>query len=339
MVADDWRRIDFVPPIELDEVYAEFKTEYCLDKLRQGIQGGLSDHDRPEEWMAIFQRHIDLVFGICRAKTDGMTPRPRRSRAQTPRDTASLHTTSNGVNLGRLAVMDRSNETGEPHGNISPSSSADSADGNRSLFMVPHMQSHVGVPYAQSKPVTGHTGGGVEDDVMTGFVGPAPGVTVPVPDPDQTRITSPVTVPPQVYFHGGFLGPGHGHAQGQTIAGGQYRILSRPDSAINLHGTYAAQPCPAQAVYPCVPGGGFPESHHPGPSFCPQNGYENVNLNPGSGMHGGFGHPGRLPRRPVPVPGQTSPAVDAGLGPSVDFFQGRLMDNGTGGFENLPPQH
>lgn len=79
---------DFVPPIELDEVWFEFQDDLNREDLRLRMQqeemrcleddGDVSDS--VERRIAVCNAHIEHVFDKCRAKTNNLSGQPRRKR-------------------------------------------------------------------------------------------------------------------------------------------------------------------------------------------------------------------------------------------------------------------
>ncbi|KAK3387908.1 hypothetical protein B0H63DRAFT_448702 [Podospora didyma] len=87
----DAPKSDFVPPIELEEVYVEFQTEVYRDQLSRLFQeeeesSRASDlsHKDPTERVAMLLEivcdHNEHFFDICRSKTGSLSGRPRRKR-------------------------------------------------------------------------------------------------------------------------------------------------------------------------------------------------------------------------------------------------------------------
>ncbi len=60
---------DFIPPTELDELSAEFKTPPSVGKLRHLLHEKLGLVDGVEEIVDVFGKHIDSVFAACRERT------------------------------------------------------------------------------------------------------------------------------------------------------------------------------------------------------------------------------------------------------------------------------
>ncbi|KXX75240.1 hypothetical protein MMYC01_208426 [Madurella mycetomatis] len=177
----------FVPPTELDEVYNEFKTEFCLDQLRQRIQEGLNGHDDAESLMTVFQKYIDFVFDMS----------PQRSSLQALKRPSHRHPT----------LEHQNREASDTQGDGSLSSSVDLGSGLDPDAAVPRPS----VPYTQA--ITGYSGIGVGvsvDDTMTALVASSPGG---IPGKDA------VTVPAQVHFLSGYS------SQGQLAP--QRRLLSQ----------------------------------------------------------------------------------------------------------------
>ncbi|AEO61273.1 hypothetical protein MYCTH_2070870 [Thermothelomyces thermophilus ATCC 42464] len=100
---DDWKSLwrllfpgdakipepDFVPPTELDEVYAQFYTDDSTSLLWQRIQEVLGHTGNIQPMFDAFKNYIDTVFEACRLKTCGMSYSRRRARIQAARQVAS----------------------------------------------------------------------------------------------------------------------------------------------------------------------------------------------------------------------------------------------------------
>ncbi|KAK0723323.1 hypothetical protein B0T26DRAFT_750602 [Lasiosphaeria miniovina] len=79
---------EFVPPIELDEVWFEFQDDLNKEELRRRMQQEemrcLEDdgdvRDSVERRIAVCNEHIEHVFDKCRAKTNNLSGQPRRKR-------------------------------------------------------------------------------------------------------------------------------------------------------------------------------------------------------------------------------------------------------------------
>jgi len=80
--------IAFVPPIELDEVYADFRADDFRKKLEARISSGDLDFSRPGHDMGelaskladICEEQIDIVFETCRQHKIGSLPCPKRRK-------------------------------------------------------------------------------------------------------------------------------------------------------------------------------------------------------------------------------------------------------------------
>ena len=218
---------DFVPPIELEEVYAQFKTERCGGWLRQQVQEGLgtfghgqSVHNNIDSMLDMFQDYIDSVFNICRIETSGVTGRPRKTRAQTARQTTSLQR-SGQLNSGQSPVPQGGRGLGGRR--ISVPVSTSGSDGSLGSLEQPEMampQPDVGYEYAT----------GIDDGLM---------VPVIVGSADTEYNSQPVTVPAAAHIHH------HGFAsQGQNTGGalggqlGHQHRLQSSDSGVDLNATF-----------------------------------------------------------------------------------------------------
>lgn len=309
-----------MPPTELDEVYSEFKTELCRDQLRQRIQEGVNGHGNTENWMAVFQQHIDFVFDTCKSRTAETVGRPRHIRTPAPRRT-SLQALKRPHHR-HPTLEHQTREAGDTQGDGSLSSSADLGSGLDPDAAVPRPS----VPYTQ--PAAGYSGIGIGvgvsvDDMMTALVASSSGGS-----PGGISGKDAVTVPAQVHFPGGFPSAGRGQGQGQL--GPQRRLMS-PDSGVDLHAAFAAQRGGAPAGFPATPAV-FPGSH----PFGSPSGYQS--LGPAFGQRA-VPTP-CFPPLPQPhaLPGRvSSTTAGSATGPLIAFYHESPMDNGQQ-FEGFPPQ-
>lgn len=82
---------EFVPPVELDEVLAEFQTEKCDQLLRSRIElqerslagSGQTSCERVESWLKLYKEFNVQIFEDCRQQKTGKScGHPRRKRSQ-----------------------------------------------------------------------------------------------------------------------------------------------------------------------------------------------------------------------------------------------------------------
>ncbi|KAL2262905.1 hypothetical protein VTK26DRAFT_9046 [Humicola hyalothermophila] len=114
---DDKDRIpspDFAPPIELDEVYAEFNSPDCVDGLRSQIkalfsptEGGMDALEdlRVDSMLEIFKSHVESVFDACRSRTGPVTGLTQTTRPRLPRQISSPESSKKRIG-GELPVRE-----------------------------------------------------------------------------------------------------------------------------------------------------------------------------------------------------------------------------------------
>ncbi|KAL2195609.1 hypothetical protein P885DRAFT_79048 [Corynascus similis CBS 632.67] len=73
---------DFVPPTELEEVYAQFNSDDSRRQLRERIREVLGRAGDAESMFDTFNSHVNSVFEVCRNKTGGVSNGRRRLRIQ-----------------------------------------------------------------------------------------------------------------------------------------------------------------------------------------------------------------------------------------------------------------
>ncbi|KAL1835634.1 hypothetical protein VTJ49DRAFT_6301 [Mycothermus thermophilus] len=80
---------DFIPPTELDEVYAQFHSEKHMDQLRQRVGEALGSTNHVDDIVSVFESHIESVFEASRHMTSQTAIRWRRLRLQTSQQFAA----------------------------------------------------------------------------------------------------------------------------------------------------------------------------------------------------------------------------------------------------------
>ncbi|KAK3321318.1 hypothetical protein B0T19DRAFT_403871 [Cercophora scortea] len=121
---------DFVPPIELEEVQAEFRAQGCRE-LRKRIRDedlkfAGSDEDATERIVNMCEKYVDFVFKACRDKTGDLPGRPRKRRVQA--NSLTLTTTSGDQRFLTPPQMIPSNHRGGNASGSNESSLSSSID-------------------------------------------------------------------------------------------------------------------------------------------------------------------------------------------------------------------
>ncbi|KAH6613236.1 hypothetical protein F5144DRAFT_596633 [Chaetomium tenue] len=220
---------DFVPPTELDEVYAQFNTDHAMSQLRQRIREGMGPASNIDPVFDVFRNHLDFIFDACRLKSGGVASSRRRLRIHTPRQMASRR--------GSVLLTPRRQGSGRSESSVSsPAATPHNTNilGNLDQSLLVEPQPHM--PYMP--PTTGgYPIGGVDSlgGLTLGFL---PGGNASNVQPSQT-----VTVPPPMQVHLGF------GSQGQNMAGtlgGQHGHGQRPrllptDSGLAVNTSFSGQ--------------------------------------------------------------------------------------------------
>ncbi|KAK4152298.1 hypothetical protein C8A00DRAFT_16381 [Chaetomidium leptoderma] len=229
---------DFVPPTELDEVYAQFNTDDCSRELRQRIQEGPGPTGDTESMLAIFSSHIKSVFEACRLKKSGVAGGHKRMRLQAPQQKTrtcrrnSVRLTPGHPTAGRRGSGPSDSSISSPV--VTPSSTNTLGSLEQPLMVEPHPQ----MSYA---PLTGGYHGGAEPDAARGFVQtslvPGPGTI-----PNASQGGRSVTVAPPAHMN--YLGFG-GQSQ-DTVGMRRGQLEQHPrllpiDSGIGLNATFLDQ--------------------------------------------------------------------------------------------------
>ncbi|KAK4096593.1 hypothetical protein N658DRAFT_346966 [Parathielavia hyrcaniae] len=217
---------DFVPPTELEEVYAEFNTDHRMRQLQGCIQQGLGSGSNTESLLSVFRDHLDSVFDACRWKTsNGLAGGRGRMPAQLPLgQMAGRRGSSVRLHPGRPASRGQ--------GSVDSSIiSSPVVTPNSAVAMLGNVEQPVPVAEAQSQsrmpsvPPTGAYPGlpmgteGVAEGMM-------PFKLFSPNGPHASQGGQPVPVPPAAFVHVGFGGQGQNTA---SLLGGQ-------------HGEYQTQP-------------------------------------------------------------------------------------------------
>jgi hypothetical protein len=293
-----------VPPTELDEVYAEFKTDYWTRQLRQRIHGGSGPASNAESLLGVFNTHIDSVLEACRLKNGGTSSSRRQLRIQTTRQ-MTRRRSSVRLAPGRQGSGRSDSSISSPV--ATPNSTSMLGNLEQALMAEPQPQ----MPY--SRPTSSYSGVGVDGvgGMMMSFV--------PSGSANAIQAGQPVTVPPPTQIHMGFGSQDHNTAG--TLGGqlGQRPRLLPTDSGLALNTTFPDQRA---------------ADFSPVASFGPQNAYPNLNFEqpmpdlclrpPPPGVHG--------------VQPQAFSPTDAGMVPSITtstFFTMPARDDD--GYEVVGP--
>ncbi|KAK4120413.1 hypothetical protein N657DRAFT_693108 [Parathielavia appendiculata] len=203
---------DFIPPTELEEVYAEFNTGHHMRQLQQCIQQGLGHGNDVESLLSVFRDHIDSVFDTCRRNTSsGPVTGSRRIPVQpTPGQTISRRSSFVTLHPGR--------PTSRGHGSVDSSSMCSPVATPNSTAMLGNVEQPPPVTEAQSRsmPRVPRTGGAYPGPTGAEAIGDL--MMMPLvstsssPNATWSQGGLPVTVPPPTHVHVGFGG------QGQTAA-------------------------------------------------------------------------------------------------------------------------
>jgi hypothetical protein len=186
---------DFVPPTELDEVYAQFNSDYCRHRLREQIQERLGPASDIGGILAVFNNHIESVFEACRSKTSGVSGGRRRLRLQTLRPMTSRQ---NSVRLTPIQATAGRRGSGLSDSSFSsqvttPNSTNMPGHVEQPLMAGPHSQPQLHTQYAP--PSGSYDGQGV--DVVGALMMPLAAGG----NPSANQGGQPVAVPPPAHIH------------------------------------------------------------------------------------------------------------------------------------------
>jgi hypothetical protein len=221
---------DFVPPTELDEVYAQFNSDYCTNRLREQIQERLGSAGDIGSMFDVFNSHIESVFEACRSKTSGVAGGRSRLRLQTPRPETSRR------NSVRLTPMQPT--PGRRGSGLSDSSFSSQVATPNSTNMPGHVEqpSMVGPHplHTQYAPP-----GGSYDGLGVGVAGAMMMPLAAGGGPGVNQGGQPVAVPPPAHIHLRFSSQDHNTVplNGQL---GHPRLLPA-DSALDLNVSFTSQ--------------------------------------------------------------------------------------------------
>ncbi len=274
--------LDFIPPTELDEVYARFSSGDCTHQLRQRIQESLGPTGNAESMFSVFTSHVELVFEACRRKTSGRAGGRKHVRPQTLQQVTSR---GNRVRLNTGQGMPGYQGSGISESSISspvatPSSTNMPASAEQSLE-----ESRPNLPYEQ-QPICGFPETGADG---------AAGRMIPLVVGN--RGGQPVTVPAPAHLHVGF---GSQEQDSASQLGHHPRLLSM-DSGVDLGASF-----PEQAA-------GFSTA----PSFASQNSFPNLTV--GWAMPDLSLRPVPQDMQEV-VPGPMFSSVDSNMVPQITFY-------------------
>ncbi|KAK4038911.1 hypothetical protein C8A01DRAFT_47550 [Parachaetomium inaequale] len=241
---------DFVPPTELDEVYAEFNTDYWTRQLRQRIQGVSGPASNAESLLGVFNTHIDSVFEACRLKNGGTASSRRQLRLQTTRQMTGRRS-SVRLAPGRQGSGRSDSSISSPV--ATPNSASMLGNLEKALMAEPQPQ----MPY--SRPTSSHS------DIGVNVVGGVMMSFMPSGNANASQGGGQyVTVPPPTQIHVGFGSQDQNTTTG-TLGGqlGQRPRLLPADSGLALNTTFPDQRA---------------ADFSPVASFGPQNAYTNLNF-------------------------------------------------------------
>lgn len=146
--------IDFMPPIELDEVYAQFNTGQAEFQLELRVQEALELFSSTETVLNIFRSHLDLVFDACRIRPGGSANHRRRLRVHTPRQPAARQDTARLI-PGRQGSGHSDSSLSSP---IATPNSNGVLGGHAELMVAPEIRPRLAPP--SPSPSHGHGYGG-----------------------------------------------------------------------------------------------------------------------------------------------------------------------------------
>lgn len=201
--------LDFVPPTELDEVYAQFNTDESMGQLRQRIREGMGPADNIGPMLDVFRHHIDSVFEASRSRSGGVASSRRRLRIHTSRQMASRRSS--------VLLTPTRQGSGRSESSVSPPAATPHRTnmlGNLDQPLMVGTQSHM-----QYVPPTtgGYPIGGVDSlgGIMLDFLSAG--------NVSNSQPSQPIPVPLPMQVHLGFgnqhqnmastLGGQHGHGQ------------------------------------------------------------------------------------------------------------------------------
>ena len=198
--------LDFVPPTELDEVYAQFNTDESMGQLRQRIREGMGPTDSIDPMFDVFRNHIDSVFEASRLRFGGAASSRRRLRIHTSRQMTSRRSS--------VLLTPTRQGSGRSESSVSPPAATPHSTnmlGNLDQSLMAGTQSHM--PYVPST-----TGG-----YPIGDVDSLGGMMLDFLSGGNVSNGQPGTVPLPMQVHLGFgsrhqnmagtLGGQHGHGQ------------------------------------------------------------------------------------------------------------------------------
>ena len=233
---------DFIPPTELDEVYARFSSGECTRQLRQRIQENLGTTGNVEGMFSVFTSHVESVFAACRRETSGKAGGRKRVRLQTPQQITSRR---NSVRLNTGQGIPGYQDSGISDSSIStPVATPSSTNMPASAEQLLMEESQPRIPYAPPVcgfPETGADGAGGRISLVADNQG-----------------GQPVTVPPPAHLHVGF---GSQEQDSANQLGHHPRLLSM-DSGLDLGACFPEQAANFSTI----------------PSFAPQSSFPNLTV-------------------------------------------------------------
>lgn len=274
---------DFIPPTELDEVYARFSSGECTHQLRQRIHENLGSTGNVESMFSLFTSHVESVFEVCRQKASGRAGGRKHVRLQTPQQITSRR------NSARLDAGQ--GIPGYQGSGISDSSISSPVATPRSTNMLASAEQPL---MEESRPHLPYTPP-VCSFLKTGSDGAGGRMMPSVADNQEGQ---PVTVPPPARLHVGF---GSQEQDSASQLGHHPRLLST-DSGVDLIA-------------------GFPEQQVANfstiPSFASQNSFPNLTV--GWPMPDLSLRPTPQDMQEV-VPGPMFSSTDPNMVPQITFY-------------------
>jgi hypothetical protein len=221
---------DFVPPTELDEVYAQLNTDYAMGQLRERIQEGLGVAGNAETLLDVFKNHIDSVFEACRLNSGGAASSRKRLRIHTSRQQMASRRSSVLLTPGRQGSGRSESTLSSPV--ATPHSTNMFGNIDKPLMTEPQPNAPYLPPTTRGYPSSGVDGLG---GMMLGFF-----------SGNHTgggQAGQPVTVPPPMQVHLGFGSQDQNTAGtvGGQLGHGQRPRLLPTDSGLALDTAFPGQ--------------------------------------------------------------------------------------------------
>ncbi|KAH6611755.1 hypothetical protein B0J18DRAFT_82561 [Chaetomium sp. MPI-SDFR-AT-0129] len=247
---------DFMPPVELDEVYARLNAGQVEFQLELRIQEALELYSDARTVLNIFRNHLDSVFEACRIRPGGAANHRRRLRVQTSRQLAVRQDTARLI-PGRQGSGHSDSSLSSP---IATPNSNGVLGGHAELMAAPEVRPHLAPP--SPSPSLGYGGTGASGvrslgmGLSLGGGAPSPGTTS---QGGGGQIGKHITAPPALTQVGlGFDGLGQnvggmaadqfgqlahlaqqGHSNAPSPFSNQQAAEFRPDLSLDTHNVFA----------------------------------------------------------------------------------------------------